>query len=98
MPLARRRAVDVPAADATMTIGLSDEEDYLGILIPKNGLNPKRCMYSYPEEGGLFVMDAISPIGAKWRDSRLTGPSSRSTILNNGIQGDLYIKFTAKEQ
>ncbi len=78
----------------SLTVGLADEDDYLGILRPKNGFNPRRALWSYPPEGGLFIFDAISPVGAKWRDSREAGPSSASNKLEAPISGTVYFKVS----
>lgn len=76
----------------TLIVGLADENDYLGVLQPKNGFNPRRALWSYPPSGGLFFFDAISPVGAKWRDSREAGPSSASNRIETPISGTAYFK------
>ena len=76
----------------SLVVGLADEDDYLGVLQPKNGYNPKRALWSYPNKGGLFVFDAISPVGAKWRDSREAGPSSASNKIDGTISGTIYLQ------
>lgn len=78
----------------TLTAGLADEEDFLGILKPKNGFNPRRALWSYPPEGGLFIFEAISPVGAKWRDSREAGPTSASNKLEGPISGTVYFQIS----
>jgi len=73
-----------------LVTGLANEGTYLGVLQPKNGFNPRRALWSYPSEGGLFVFNAISPVGAKWRDSREAGPSSESNALVGPISGTVF--------
>ena len=80
--------------EGTLIVGLADEEAYLGVLRPRNGFDPRRALWSYPSQGGLFVFNAISPVGAKWRDSREAGPSSASNQLNGPITGTVYFRVS----
>lgn len=84
----------VRTTSGTLTAGLADEDDFFGILKPNNGFNPRRALWSYPPEGGLFIFEAISPVGAKWRDSREAGPSSASNLIDGPIEGTVYFRIT----
>lgn len=78
--------------EGKLVAGLADTDLYLGVLKPKNGSKPKRALWSYPADGGLFVFNAISPVGAKWRDSREAGPSSASNVIDKPISGTVFIR------
>jgi len=81
------------ATAGQLVIGLADPATYLGVLRPKNGTSPQRALWSYPSAGGLFVFNAISPVGEKWRDSREAGPSSASNFLDGPIDGTVFFRI-----
>jgi len=83
---------DFQTRQGSLAVGLSVPESYLGVLRPKNGKSPRRALWSYPDKGGLFIFNAISPVGAKWRDSREAGPDSASNLIGNGISGAVFFR------
>jgi hypothetical protein len=80
-------------------IGISspDADVKLGVLNPANGYDPRMVKWYYPAKDGIFLFNAISPIGAKWKRAEEHGPASQPTQLGGTIHGSVELNFGWKQ-
>jgi hypothetical protein len=81
------------------SIGISspDADVKLGVLNPANGYDPRFVKWYHPSKDGIFLFNAISPIGAKWKRAEEHGPASQPTELSGTIHGSVQLNFGWKQ-
>lgn len=71
--------------EGPVTMVTPESDLFLGLLKPDFGPSPKRAVAAYPR-GDISLLEAISPIGTKFRDASAMGPSSQSDRFEYGFQ------------
>lgn len=59
----------------------------VGVLRPYNSPHAKNSVWSYPEQGGLFMFHHVPAVGTKFHPAARLGPQSRPHKLDGSIAG-----------
>ncbi|VGO18856.1 glycoside hydrolase family 2 TIM barrel-domain containing protein [Pontiella sulfatireligans] len=88
------RWMRIDTVSGSFTVGLADEDRFLGVLRPKNSDIAVHALWSYPKTGGLYVFDIISPVGSKWRPAKEFGPKANPlTAFEGPLKGSVLFRF-----
>lgn len=77
-----------------MGISSTDGSQKLGVLNPKNGIDPRYATWHYPAKQGIYLFDAIPAVGAKWKRPEEHGPQSQPAEIGGTIRGTVQFNFS----
>ncbi len=91
-------AVDLLTAYGNLKIVAASEDLFLHLFTPDNpvGRNNDNTLGIFPD-GQLSILNAISPVGTKFKKAANLGPQSQQNNFSRGtLTGKFYIKFEPK--
>jgi len=87
------RWADVNTTEGVISLGNTNEDNYLGIYSPRDGRDV--LLYTFPDTG-ISVLKVIPAVRNKVNSTDLVGPSSQAKWVTGLQQGSIYVKFKSK--
>lgn len=97
-------AADIQTEEGTLSIVMASDDLYLHLFTPSKQVNRNNdnTLGIFPD-GNISILNAISPVGTKFKRASDLGPSSQQNmvVVNRGITdpitGHFYMKFQDKQ-